>query len=180
MTNSKPCILRRSMPCPPCCLVQRSNLIKPRYIQLSANISRNSDDDLKILKISVYIESLEPKLLLFSRFGDRILNRFASQWVNTYFGMHGRWRNVHQSRTSTWFAADLSQCLHKMADVNMLSATILLKMRSSCPDQRSVTRIYMNTGLMRPYFGTQWRCQWSAFRGWPSHRMCSPIHLTAW
>ena len=65
-----------------------------------------------------------------------------------------------------------------MADVNTLSATILLKMRSSCPDQRSVARIYMDTGLIRPYSVIQWRCQWSVFRGWPSHSMCSNPHFT--
>ena len=163
MTNSKPCILRRSMPCLPCCFVQRSNLIKPRYIQLSANISRNSDDVLKILKICVY-RIAGAQAAVISRFCDRILNQFAS-WINAYFGVHDRKRNAHQSRASTWFATDLSQCLHKMADVNTFSATILLKMHLSCPDQRSVARIYMDTGLIKLYSVIQWRCQWSAFRG---------------
>ena len=67
MTNSKPCILRRSMPCPPCCFVQRSNLIKPRYNQLLANISRNSDDDLKICVYRI----AGAQAALISRFGDR-------------------------------------------------------------------------------------------------------------
>ena len=65
-----------------------------------------------------------------------------------------------------------------MSDVNTSSATILLKMRTSCPDHRSVARVYMDTGLIRPYSVIQWRCQWSAFRGWPSHSMCSRPHLT--
>ena len=50
---------------------KRSKLIKPRYIQLSVNISRNSDDDLKILKTSVYrIAGAQADII--SRFGDRI------------------------------------------------------------------------------------------------------------
>ena len=57
--------------CPPCCFVQRSNLIKPRYIQLSVNISTNSDDDLNILKISVY-RIAGAQAAVISRFGDRI------------------------------------------------------------------------------------------------------------
>ena len=65
-----------------------------------------------------------------------------------------------------------------MVDVNTLSGTILLKLRSSCPDQQSVARIYMDTGLIRPYSVIQWRWQWSAFRGWPSHSMCSRPHFT--
>ena len=65
-----------------------------------------------------------------------------------------------------------------MANVNKSSATILLKMHSSRPDHRSVAWIYMDTGLIRPYSVIQWRCQWSAFRGWPSHSMCSRPHLT--
>ena len=36
----------------------------------------------------------------------------------------------------------------------------------------------MDTGLIRPYSVIQWRCQWSAFRGWPSHSMCSRPHFT--
>ena len=36
----------------------------------------------------------------------------------------------------------------------------------------------MNTRLIRPYSVIQWRCQWSAFRGWPSHSMCSRPHFT--
>ena len=36
----------------------------------------------------------------------------------------------------------------------------------------------MDTGLIRPYSVIQWRCQWSAFRGWPSHSMCSHPHFT--
>ena len=51
--------------------VQRSNLIKPRYIQLLVNISRNSDDDLNILKISVY-RIVGAQAAVISRFGDRI------------------------------------------------------------------------------------------------------------
>ena len=50
---------------------ERSNLIKLRYIQLSVNISRNSDDDLKILKISVY-RIAGAQAAVISRFGDRI------------------------------------------------------------------------------------------------------------
>ena len=46
-------------------------LIKPRYIQLSVNISRNSDDDLKILKISVK-RIAGAQAAVISRFGDRI------------------------------------------------------------------------------------------------------------
>ena len=65
-----------------------------------------------------------------------------------------------------------------MADVNTLSATISLKMHSSCPDQWSVARIYMDTGLIRPYSVIRWRCQWSVFRCWPSHSMCSRLHFT--
>ena len=45
-----------------------SNLIKPRYIQLLVNISRNSDD---ILKISVY-KIAGAQAVVISRFGDRI------------------------------------------------------------------------------------------------------------
>ena len=41
-----------------------------------------------------------------------------------------------------------------------------------------MARIYMDTGLIRPYSVIQWRCQWSAFRGWPSHSMCSRPHFT--
>ena len=73
---------------PPCCFVQRWKLIKPRYIQLSANIFRNSDEDLKILKISFY-RIAGAQATVMSWFGNRILNRFA-WWVNTYFGVHGR------------------------------------------------------------------------------------------
>ena len=65
-----------------------------------------------------------------------------------------------------------------MVDVNTSSARILLKMRSFCPDHRSVAQIYMDTGLIRPYSVIQWRCQWSGLRGWPSHNMCSRPHLT--
>ena len=36
----------------------------------------------------------------------------------------------------------------------------------------------MDTGLIRPYSVIQWRCQWSAFCGWPSHSMCSRPHFT--
>ena len=36
----------------------------------------------------------------------------------------------------------------------------------------------MDTGLIRPYSVIQWKCQWSAFRGWPSHSMCSRPHFT--
>ena len=36
----------------------------------------------------------------------------------------------------------------------------------------------MDTGLIRPYSVIQWMCQWSAFRGWPSHSMCSRPHFT--
>ena len=36
----------------------------------------------------------------------------------------------------------------------------------------------MDTGLIRPYSVIQWRCQRSAFRGWPSHSMCSRPHFT--
>ena len=36
----------------------------------------------------------------------------------------------------------------------------------------------MDTRLIRPYSVIQWRCQWSAFRGWPSHSMCSRPHFT--
>ena len=36
----------------------------------------------------------------------------------------------------------------------------------------------MDTGLIRPYSVIQWRCQWSVFRGWPSHSMCSRPHFT--
>ena len=36
----------------------------------------------------------------------------------------------------------------------------------------------MDTGLIRPYSVIQWRCQWSVFRGWPSHSMCSRSHFT--
>ena len=36
----------------------------------------------------------------------------------------------------------------------------------------------MDTGLIRPYSVIQWRCQWSTFRGWPSHSMCSRPHFT--
>ena len=36
----------------------------------------------------------------------------------------------------------------------------------------------MDTRLIRPYSVIQWRCQWSAFRGWPSHSMCSHPHFT--
>ena len=35
----------------------------------------------------------------------------------------------------------------------------------------------MDPVLIRPYSVLQWRCQWSAFRGWPSHSMCSRPHL---
>ena len=59
-----------------------------------------------------------------------------------------------------------------------MSTTILLKMLLFCPDQWSVAGIYMDTGLIRPYSVIQWRCQWSAFRGWPLHSMCSRPHLT--
>ena len=44
---------------------------KSRYIQLSVNISRNSDDDLNILKISVY-RIAGAQAAVISRFGDRI------------------------------------------------------------------------------------------------------------
>ena len=55
----------------------------------------------------------------------------------------GSGERTYESRASTWFAADpalgllRTQCLHKLADVKMLSATILLKMHSSWPDQQS-------------------------------------------
>ena len=45
-------------------------IIKLRYIQLSVNISRNSDDDLRILKISVY--RIAGTQAVISQFGDRI------------------------------------------------------------------------------------------------------------
>ena len=36
--------------------------------------------------------------------------------------------------------------------------------------------IYIDTGLTAPYSATQWRCQCSAWRGWPPHSMCSSPH----
>ena len=36
----------------------------------------------------------------------------------------------------------------------------------------------MDTELIRPYSVIQWRCQWFAFCGWPSHSMCSRPHFT--
>ena len=49
-------------------------------------------------------------------------------------------------------------------------------MHCLCPDQRFVVAIYIDTGLTGPYSATQWRCQCSAWRGWPPHSMCSSPH----
>ena len=62
-------------------------------------------------------------------------------------------------------------CQHVVSDDFIKNAFVL-------PWLASVARIYMDTGLIRPYSVIQWRCQWSAFRGWPSHSMCSRSHFT--
>ena len=63
-------------------------------------------------------ESMEPDVAGISRICGRILNCFAS-WVQPYFGVHTPWGiSEYLPITCSWFAAELSQCLDKMADVN--------------------------------------------------------------
>ena len=65
---------------------------------------------------SVSIESLESNVAAISRICGRILNRLVS-WITPYFGVHAP-PEEYLPITRAWFAAELSQCLDKMSDVN--------------------------------------------------------------
>ena len=62
---------------------------------------------------------MEPDVAVISQICGRILNRFAS-WVQPYFGVQYTARGIAEYLpiTRSWFAAELSQCVDKMADVN--------------------------------------------------------------
>ena len=67
---------------------------------------------------SVSTESLESNVAVISWFCGRILKSLAS-WVQPYFGVHKPLEEYLPS-THSWFAAELSQCLVKLTDVNSM------------------------------------------------------------
>ena len=62
-------------------------------------------------------------------------------------------------------------CQHVFSD-NFIKNAFILPWSAVC--NHGFTR---TTGLITLFSVMQWRCQWSAFCGWPSHSMCSHPHF---